>query len=42
VSNPGRIAKTLSVRVKDQVLLIAARGDARLDNRKTNAATSPM
>jgi prolyl-tRNA editing enzyme YbaK/EbsC (Cys-tRNA(Pro) deacylase) len=35
---PGRIAKTLSVRVKDQVLLIVARGDARLDNRKTKDA----
>ncbi len=35
---PGRIAKTLSVRVKDQVVLIVARGDARLDNRKTKDA----
>ena len=35
---PGRIAKTLSVRVKDQVLLVVARGDARLDNRKTKDA----
>jgi len=34
---PGRIAKTLSVRVKDQALLVVAWGDARLDNRKTNA-----
>lgn len=35
---PGRIAKTLSVRVNDQVLLVVARGDARLDNRKTKNA----
>ena len=35
---PGRIAKTLSIRVKDQVMLIVARGDARLDNRKTKEA----
>ena len=32
---PGRIAKTLSVRLGEQVALIVARGDARLDNRKT-------
>ena len=35
---PGQIAKTLSVRVGDAVLLIVARGDARLDNRKTKDA----
>ena len=35
---PGRIAKTLSVRVGDRVMLIVTRGDARLDNRKTKAA----
>ena len=35
---PGRIAKTLSVRIGDAVVLIVARGDARLDNRKTKAA----
>src|SRR5687767_6212658 len=35
---PGRIAKTLAVRVKDDVFLIVARGDARLDNQKTKAA----
>ena len=35
---PGQIAKTLSVRVGDQVMLIVARGDARLDNRKTKDA----
>lgn len=32
---PGRIAKTLSVRLGEQVVLIVTRGDARLDNRKT-------
>ncbi len=31
---PGQIAKTLAVRAGEQVLLIVARGDARLDNRK--------
>lgn len=35
---PGQIAKTLSVRVADKVMLIVARGDARLDNRKTKEA----
>jgi prolyl-tRNA editing enzyme YbaK/EbsC (Cys-tRNA(Pro) deacylase) len=35
---PGRIAKTLAIRVKDEIRLIVARGDARLDNRKTKAA----
>lgn len=33
---PGQIAKTLSVRIGDEVVLVVARGDARLDNRKTN------
>lgn len=32
---PGQIAKTLSVRIGAAVVLIVARGDARLDNRKT-------
>lgn len=32
---PGQIAKTLSIRVGDEAMLIVARGDARLDNRKT-------
>ena len=32
---PGQIAKTLSVRIKDEAMLIVARGDTRLDNRKT-------
>ncbi|WP_455821136.1 YbaK/EbsC family protein [Pseudomonas cerasi] len=31
---PGQIAKTLSLKVKDRVILIVTRGDARLDNRK--------
>jgi prolyl-tRNA editing enzyme YbaK/EbsC (Cys-tRNA(Pro) deacylase) len=31
---PGRIAKTLSLRVGERVLLIVASGDRRLDNRK--------
>jgi len=35
---PGQIAKTLSIRVNDDAILIVARGDARLDNRKTKAA----
>jgi prolyl-tRNA editing enzyme YbaK/EbsC (Cys-tRNA(Pro) deacylase) len=35
---PGQIAKTLSIRVQDEAILIVARGDARLDNRKTKAA----
>ena len=32
---PGQIAKTLSVRLGEAVVLIVTRGDARLDNRKT-------
>lgn len=35
---PAQIAKTLSMRVGDTVLLVVARGDARLDNRKIKAA----
>jgi len=35
---PGRIAKTLAIRVKDEVMLVVARGDARLDNAKSKAA----
>lgn len=31
---PGQIAKTLSLRQGDDVVLLVARGDARLDNRK--------
>ena len=35
---PARIAKTLSLRVNGRVLLVVARGDARLDNGKAKAA----
>jgi prolyl-tRNA editing enzyme YbaK/EbsC (Cys-tRNA(Pro) deacylase) len=35
---PGRIAKTLAVRVGGEVFLLVARGDARLDNGKTKRA----
>ncbi|HET9426737.1 MAG TPA: YbaK/EbsC family protein [Allosphingosinicella sp.] len=35
---PKRIAKTLAVRVKDEVFLLVTRGDARLDNIKTKSA----
>ena len=35
---PARIAKTLALRVGERVLLLVARGDARLDNAKTKAA----
>lgn len=35
---PGRIAKTLALRVADCVVLVVARGDARLDNTKCKAA----
>ncbi len=31
---PGQIAKTLSLRLRDDVILVVMRGDARLDNRK--------
>ncbi|MES2445348.1 MAG: YbaK/EbsC family protein [Pseudomonadota bacterium] len=34
---PGRIAKTLALRVNDSVFLVLARGDARIDNAKTKA-----
>ncbi|MDF0753028.1 YbaK/EbsC family protein, partial [Marinobacter sp. 71-i] len=34
---PGRIAKTLALRVGDGVVLVVARGDARLDNPKIKA-----
>ncbi|WBO23437.1 YbaK/EbsC family protein [Sphingomonas abietis] len=34
---PGQIAKTLSIRINNEVILIVARGDARLDNQKTKA-----
>ncbi len=35
---PGRIAKSLAVRVGGEVFLLVTRGDARLDNAKTKAA----
>jgi prolyl-tRNA editing enzyme YbaK/EbsC (Cys-tRNA(Pro) deacylase) len=34
---PARIAKTLSLRVGDRVVLIVARGTARMDNKKVKA-----
>jgi prolyl-tRNA editing enzyme YbaK/EbsC (Cys-tRNA(Pro) deacylase) len=34
---PGRIAKTLSLRIGDDVVLLVTRGDARLDNQKFKA-----
>lgn len=34
---PGRIAKTLAVRVNGEAFLLVARGDARLDNQKAKA-----
>ncbi len=35
---PGQIAKTLSLRVGEQVVLVVVRGDARLDNNKLKKA----
>ena len=35
---PGQIAKTLSLRIGEQVVLVVTRGDARLDNKKAKAA----
>jgi prolyl-tRNA editing enzyme YbaK/EbsC (Cys-tRNA(Pro) deacylase) len=35
---PARIAKTLSLRVGDRVVLIVAAGTARMDNKKMKAA----
>ena len=32
--SPGQIAKTLSMRIGERIVLVVARGDARLDNRK--------
>ncbi|MCJ2063184.1 YbaK/EbsC family protein [Methylobacterium sp. J-088] len=34
---PAQIAKTLSIRVGEQVILVVTRGDARLDNKKAKA-----
>ena len=33
----GQIAKTLSLRIGEEVVLVVTRGDARLDNRKAKA-----
>lgn len=35
---PGQIAKTLSLKVKEEIILVVAKGDARLDNKKLKAA----
>lgn len=35
---PGRIAKTIALKVGDRILLLVTRGDARLDNLKCKAA----
>ncbi|HDG1673801.1 TPA: YbaK/EbsC family protein [Kluyvera cryocrescens] len=32
--DPGQIAKTLSLKIKDKAILVVAKGDARLDNKK--------
>lgn len=32
--SPGQIAKTLSLKVKDEIILVVTKGDARLDNKK--------
>jgi prolyl-tRNA editing enzyme YbaK/EbsC (Cys-tRNA(Pro) deacylase) len=34
---PGQIAKTLSLRMDDGIVLVVTRGDARLDNKKFKA-----
>jgi len=35
---PGQIAKTLSLRIGEDVVVVVTRGDARLDNKKAKAA----
>lgn len=35
---PGQIAKTLCIRIRDEDVLLVTRGDARLDNQKSKAA----
>ena len=35
---PGQIAKTLCIRVKDEEFLLVTKGDARLDNKKAKTA----
>ncbi len=37
---PGQIAKTLAFRTDDGVILVVARGDARIDNKKFKAMFS--
>ena len=34
---PAQIAKTLSMRIGEKIILVVARGDARLENRKIKA-----
>ncbi|MCV0429720.1 MAG: YbaK/EbsC family protein [Roseibium sp.] len=34
---PGQIAKTLSFQLKEEIFLVVARGDVRLDNKKAKA-----
>lgn len=34
---PGQIAKTLSLKIKEDIILVVAKGDARLDNKKLKA-----
>ncbi len=35
---PGRVAKTLALRLQDAVILLVTRGDARIDNKKFREA----
>ena len=35
---PGQIARTLSLKAKDRVILVVSRGDVRLDNKKLKDA----
>jgi prolyl-tRNA editing enzyme YbaK/EbsC (Cys-tRNA(Pro) deacylase) len=35
---PGQIAKTLCIRIRDEDVLLVTRGDARLDNQKSKSA----
>jgi len=35
---PGRIAKTLAIRLRGEIIVLVTRGDARLDNSKTKQA----
>jgi prolyl-tRNA editing enzyme YbaK/EbsC (Cys-tRNA(Pro) deacylase) len=35
---PAQISKTLTLRIGDDIVLLAARGDARIDNRKAKLA----